>query len=224
MSISGGKPLTVIAGTSDNKSKRDPQVGQLSVDDLSQLQVEIDASNHTMNKIMTTIRKRIGFKAIEKNANQGLLQAGRRVEDFYAVKKIPMEVKESVDCDEKGKSGKRGEAKGAKAKGKSKKKTVTVKEEKDVVFVRDVAKFVDFVIKERGLNPARTTVRIGLDGGQDTFKVMASIFDDAEDAHDNDDNDDDAAENCAHGKDSPRVGNDSEEKPKAIFKPKLNSG
>ena len=45
---------------------------------------------------MTTIRKRIGFSAIEKNANQQLLDTGRKLEDFYEVKKIPMEVKKSV--------------------------------------------------------------------------------------------------------------------------------
>ena len=190
---------------------------------MSQLQVEIDASNSTMSKIMTTIRKRIGFSAIEKNANQQLLDTGRKLEDFYEVKKIPMEVKKSVEVEGKGgkgKKGKKGKQGGATAeKGKSTKKVVTVTEEKDAVYVKDVPQFVEHVIKERGLDPAKTTVRIGLDGGQNTFKVMASIFDDSESSDDGDDDDGDGANVGSND-----CGQSDSNGPKPSFKPKLNSG
>ena len=138
-------------------------------------------------------------QAIAKDVKSDLAEANRKLEDFYVVEKIPLEVKQHAD-EEDGKKGSeegkgKGKGKGGKGgkgeKGKSPKKNVTVTEEKDVVYVKDIVSFVNFIIQERGLDPAKTVVRIGLDGGQETFKIIASIFEDGGDDDDDDDGDDD---------------------------------
>ena len=53
-------------------------------------------------------------------------------------------------------------------------KLETVKQ--DLVFVKEPAKFIEHIISERDLNKEKLMVRIGLDGGQGTFKVVVSIF------------------------------------------------
>ena len=53
-------------------------------------------------------------------------------------------------------------------------KLETVK--RDLVFVKEPAKFIEHIISERGLNEEKMTVRFGLDDGQGTFKVVVSIF------------------------------------------------
>ena len=90
-----------MAGTSDNKAKRQTGLRQLTAKDLRELQAEINAPNDTMFKIMTTVRKRLGQKAIEKNANQAVVEGGRTLEDFYVAENIAMEVKKSEEIDEK---------------------------------------------------------------------------------------------------------------------------
>ena len=59
---------------------------------------------------MTAIRKRLGRKAIVPNAKKELVDAGHKLEEFYDVERIPMEVKKSVavDGEEQGKKGKKG--------------------------------------------------------------------------------------------------------------------
>ena len=152
--------------------------------------------------------------------------AATRLEDFYVVEKIALEVKRVEDVEEKENTGaeaveelgsteeegkaeenaqtKKGKKKGKPSQGRGRKKgsgkegnkgkgstkgktgkdkgkaKVTVKEEKDVVFVRDVPEFIEFIAKERKLDPSKVTVRVGLDGGQETFKVVVSVFDASE--------------------------------------------
>ena len=58
-------------------------------------------------------------------------------------------------------------------KGKSAK---TTKEQKDLVFLKDPKAFCDHIIAERGLDREKVLIRVGLDGGQGSFKVIVSIF------------------------------------------------
>ena len=46
----------------------------------------------------------------------------------------------------------------------------------DIVYVKDIEKFIEHVIVEHGLDKEKVLVRVGLDGGQGSFKVVASIF------------------------------------------------
>ena len=137
---------------------------------------------------MKKIRERIGAKAIAPNANADVVASGYRVDRFYKVKKVMVEVKKSVETEVKG-TGKGNKSTGKGGKGKSK-KVITVMEEKDVVYIEECSDFINWIIKERGLDPQKTTVLVSMDAGQETLKIMASIFDDAE-GPDNDDDDDD---------------------------------
>ena len=56
-------------------------------------------------------------------------------------------------------------------------KVVTVWEEREVVHVKVASDFVLHIIWARGMDPAKTLVRIGLDGGGGSFKIMISIAD-----------------------------------------------
>ena len=59
-----------------------------------------------MDKILGTIRKRLGRKAIVPNAKKHLNDVGRQLDDFYDVKRVPMEVKKSVAAEGEPKKGK----------------------------------------------------------------------------------------------------------------------
>ena len=162
----------------------------------------------------------MGRKAIARNAKQGLIDAGRRLDEFYDVKTVSMEVKKSIAVDDE--DDKKGEAKSRKKKsddaveekngrGKSRKaykrqrnkkgktaKKETVMVEKDIVFPRDTSALIQHGIKQRGLDPANTEVLIGLDYGQDYLKCVATVFDrdeglpDLVDSDEEEDDDDDA--------------------------------
>ena len=206
------------------------------------MQAEINAPNDTMFKIMTTVRKRLGQKAIEKNANQAVVEGGRTLEDFYVAENIAMEVKKSEEIDEKENQqpgtekqskgapskGKKGGAKEQKGKGIPKK--VSVEEFKDIIFVQDPLEFFKFICEARGLDQSKVIVRIAWDGGDGMFLVVASVFvmgesEEDNDDYDNDDNDDDdnGAE-CENGRNDDDGKDKDGVKPKGLFKSKLNSG
>ena len=65
-----------------------------------------------MDKILQAVRRRMGRKAIARNAKQGLIDAGRRLDEFYDVKTVSMEVKKSIAVDDE--DDKKGEAKSRK--------------------------------------------------------------------------------------------------------------
>jgi hypothetical protein len=46
----------------------------------------------------------------------------------------------------------------------------------DLVHLKDPVKFIEHVITDRGLDKSKVLVRVGLDGGQGSFKVVVSIF------------------------------------------------
>ena len=55
------------------------------------------------------------------------------------------------------------------------KKVITEKVSKDVVYVNDVCALLRHVLHQRGMNPATTLIRVGLDGGGGNFKIMVSL-------------------------------------------------
>ena len=58
-----GRPLSVVVRNIDTKGDCMKPIDPLTANDLSQLQVSINASNATMGKINSTIRKKISPKA-----------------------------------------------------------------------------------------------------------------------------------------------------------------
>ena len=67
--------MTVVAGTSESKGKRQSSVDPLTVTNLTKLQSDINAANSTMEIIMMAIQKRLGRKAIVTNTKKELTDA-----------------------------------------------------------------------------------------------------------------------------------------------------
>ena len=55
---------------------------------------------------------------------------------------------------------------------------------RDVVMVRDVAKMVEFTVEQRSMDKERTVVRISIDSGSGSLKILGSIFHENEDSID----------------------------------------
>ena len=62
-------------------------------------------------------------------------------------------------------------------KGKETKVYGTYVSAKRVCPVADASDYVQHLIKLRGLDPAKTLVRLGLDGGGGSLKILVSVFD-----------------------------------------------
>ena len=61
-------------------------------------------------------------------------------------------------------------------KAKSSNKVAENRVELDLVYVKHLVKFINHVIEEQDFDKSKVLVRLGLDGGQGSFKVVASIF------------------------------------------------
>ena len=120
---------------------------------------------------MHTIRKRIGHKAISPKAQQDIVEMGKKLDTFYTITPDKMEMKKTEEKE---------------TNGKNTKKVVTYEEQKNIVHVKNTSDFVQHIIQERHLDPSTAVVRIGLDSGGGSMKVIASIFDpDTESPDDN---------------------------------------
>ena len=87
------------------------------------------------------------------NIREDLEKLSHSLDEFYSVESLEFEVKT-------------GQGKNAR----------TTKEHKDLVFLKDPKEFFDHIIAERGLDREKVLIRVGLDGGQGSFKVIVSIF------------------------------------------------
>jgi hypothetical protein len=96
--------------------------------------------------------KKEGIK-FEPHIREELLKLSHSLDHFYTVEKVKVTRTEKVN-----------------------KKYVESEVERDLVFLKDPASFIEHVIQERGLNRDKVMVRIGLDGGQGSFKVVVSVF------------------------------------------------
>ena len=105
-------------------------------------------------KLLTLARSfRTEGVKFEPHIREELLKLSHSLDNFYTVESIEVTKTEKV-----------------------KKKTVETKVMRDLVFLKDPVGFIDHVIQERGLDKEKVMVRIGLDGGQGSFKVVASVF------------------------------------------------
>ena len=97
------------------------------------------------------------------------------VKNHVEVETKPKKKKVTAEVEERGKKVKKVVE--VEEPGKMVKKVVTEEVEKEVVFVNDTSAFLLDVMHQRRMDPAKSLVRIGLDGGKGSFKVMASICD-----------------------------------------------
>ena len=112
------------------------------------------------------MRKSFGAKSIAENAGAELVAKGREVEDFFRVSGLEMEVKRSIITVGKNR--------------KNVKKVETHMVVKDVVHVENTSVYLNHLLKLRALNPKTTFIRVGMDGGGGSVKVLLSIFNPAD--------------------------------------------
>ena len=88
---------------------------------------------------------------------------GKQVKEFFEVTEKELEMKRTVE-----KEGKNG---------KKTKSIETYTEKKKVCHVSNASDYVQHLIKVRGLNPATAMVRVGMDGGGGSMKILVSVSD-----------------------------------------------
>ena len=87
---------------------------------------------------------------------------GKTVSDFFEVTEKDMEMKKTVTRE--GKNGKKISS------------VETYMTKKSIVHVRSASDYINHIIKLRGLDPQAAFVRIGMDGGGGSMKVLVSVF------------------------------------------------
>ena len=112
---------------------------------------------------LQAVRKRFGGKAVAKQAGRDAKLLGSQVDEYFTVTQKEMEVKKTVN--------KEGSA------GTKKATCETQLEKKDICHVKDTSAYIEHLIKLRGLDPTSALVRIGVDGGGGSVKVMVNVFD-----------------------------------------------
>ena len=113
--------------------------------------------------IWQAIRNSFGGNSIEKNAGEEAVKLGSQVDEHFMVTKRELEFKRKAE-----KEGKNG----------VKKKVVeTFTKEKDICHAVDASDYIKHLLKLRGLDPMKTLIRLGIDGGQGSLKILVSVFD-----------------------------------------------
>ena len=131
------------------KSIEKPNPLILSSGLLGRLQKKLNCSERKL--LMLARELKPGGVKFEANIREDLQKLSHCLDNFYTVEKLEF-------VESKGKN--------------SKKSKVMI----DLVYVTDLKEFVNFVIVERALNKEAVLVRIGIDGGQGSFKVFCSIL------------------------------------------------
>ena len=69
--------------------------------DLFELQTAVNGGDEAMLKIAAAVRKRLGSKAVAANATKEAIAKGKELYSFYAISTVKMEVKKSVEVEER---------------------------------------------------------------------------------------------------------------------------
>ena len=145
--LRGGNPLSVTVG----KSTEGPDPLLIDSELMARLQKKLRLPEQAILKLAREFKA--GGVKFEPHIREDLQKLSHCLDEFYTVEKLEFIEKKQV-----------------------KKKSVTSTVMLDLVYVKDPVAFIDHVIKKRGLNRKKVLVRLGLDGGQGSFKVVASIF------------------------------------------------
>ena len=144
--LKGGNPLSVTVGKAKKLEDK-----LITPEFMASLQKKLNISSRKLMLLARDFKKQ-GVK-FEKHIREDLEKLSHALDEFYSVESLEFEVKT-------------GQGKDA----------TTTKENKDLVFLKDPKEFFDHIIAERGLDREKVLIRIGLDGGQGSFKVIVSIF------------------------------------------------
>ena len=144
--LQGGNPLSVTVGKPQKMEDN-----FITPEFMASLQKKLNCSQRKLLLLAREFKKQ-GVK-FEEHIREDLEKLSHSLNEFYSVESLEFEVKT-------------GQGKSAK----------TTKEYKDLVFLKDPEAFFDHIIAERGLDREKVLIRVGLDGGQGSFKVIVSIF------------------------------------------------
>ena len=170
--LHGGQKLNVKAGV-DEKSKKPPTL--LDESFYSTVQKKLTISTAKVKDLKYLLNK-ANAKSVPY-VREKLVDMGREMEEFYDVARIEMEEEKSEVKQvlvEKMKIV--NKQKVITIEKKEKKETVLKKVMKDVDYVKDPEKFVNFIAEKRNIDKKDLVVRTSLDGGGGSFKVVANIF------------------------------------------------
>ena len=145
--LRGGNQLSVTVG----KSAEKPDPLLINSELMARLQKKLHCSERAVLKTAREFKS--GGVKFEPHIREDLEKLSHCLDEFYTVEKLDFIEKKQV-----------------------KKKSVTSNVMLDLVYLKDPVAFIEHVIKERGLDKEKVLVRIGLDGGQGSFKVVASVF------------------------------------------------
>lgn len=143
----GGPKLNVNIG----KSKAQKQISSTSMFDIKR---DLDLSESAIDTILKHIRKDLGRSGVEACTSQSVKAKSHSLSEFYTSEKLEFE--ETV---------------------KVANKKFVKHVHKDLIYVKDPTEFVNHVCDERNINIHDAVVRIGIDGGQGSLKVIINIFD-----------------------------------------------
>lgn len=163
--LKGGSKLTIKVASKSNSQYKKKEV-QVKAVTIGKIKKDLNLSDRQTEKVSRILRS--DNVKVEPNTRKFLSDVDQHLAEEYETVTMEMEVLKEIEV--KGKQKKN--------KGKvTRKKKIVVKEMKDVAIVKDATKFLNMVIKERGLSPETAVTRVVPDGGGGSFKVVASTYD-----------------------------------------------
>ena len=114
-------------------------------------------------RALQAIRSVFGYDSIEKNAGVDAVERGKVLEDHFTVTEMDLEMKRTkVEVNKKGVEVKVVE---------------TFISPQRICHAKNTSDYIQHLLKVRGLDPAKTLVRLGIDGGGGSLKILVSVFD-----------------------------------------------
>lgn len=145
----GGPKLVVSLGKPQDQK-------QITSGTLFNIKRDLDLPESSISTILKHVRKDVGRSGVESKSSEKILSRSHSLNNYYTVEK--------VDFQETVKIGN---------------KKICQIVSKDFVFVKDPTELVNHICHERSIHVQDALVRVGIDGGQGSLKVIMNIFDPA---------------------------------------------
>ncbi|XP_047129471.1 uncharacterized protein LOC124809426 isoform X1 [Hydra vulgaris] len=142
----GGTPLSLQIG-------KKPTLKTISTQTFYNIKRKHDMSDYTIDSIAMELRKDLGRLGVESNSSKKNKIMSHALNNYYSVEKVEFLSKNKV---------------------KENKTIETVI--KDLVYVKDPVSLVNHVCIARGLEVENVIIRIGIDSGQGSLKVIMNVF------------------------------------------------
>ena len=118
---------------------------------MQSIQNTTDLPNKTIKLITSEIRKHHGKRSVEPGIAEGLINDPKVLEKYFQTEYIPLQ-----------------------CKNENTKEVETIV--KELVFCKDIPGFIDFIKESRGIKDEGASVKFGIDGGQNFFKVTVNVI------------------------------------------------